>query len=142
MNDDFDERQRLLRLKGYKHAYFLTIFLCLLILISSLFLEGQFFTSSTVIILIVFIPLIFLSFYFNLKDIRFTEKEQKKNGFATVLILIMGVLLAVANWYSLRGRSFIEEGRLSATRLSSLLMSILLIITGVLGSYNYFKNKE
>jgi len=142
MNDDFDERQRLLRLKGYKHAYFLTIFLCLLILISSLFLEGQFFTSSTVIILIVFITLIFLSFYFNLKDIRFTEKEQKKNGFATVLILIMGVLLAVANWYSLRGRSFIEEGRLSATRLSSLLMSILLIITGVLGSYNYFKNKE
>ena len=142
MNDDFDERQRLLRLKGYKHAYFLTIFLCLLILISSLFLEGQFFTSSTVIILIVFIPLIFLSFYFNLKDIRFTEKEQKKNGFATVLILIMGVLLAVANWYSLRGRSFIEEGRLSATRLSSLLMSILLIITGVLGIYKYFKNKE
>ena len=142
MNDDFDERQRLLRLKGYKHAYFLTIFLCLLILISSLFLEGQFFTSSTVIILIVFIPLIFLSFYFNLKDIRFTEKEQKKNGFATVLILIMGVLLAVANWYSLGGRSFIEEGRLSATRLSSLLMSILLIISGVLGSYNYLKNKE
>ncbi|MCD5000987.1 hypothetical protein IV487_00665 [Enterococcus saccharolyticus] len=141
MKQNFDERQLLVRQKGYKYAFIMEMVLIVIFYTDTLFATKEYFTMSAILALLLFLPVIFVTGYMVLNDAYYRVNEFNKLGFSSLFFLGLGLFHLYIFLSSQSYQRVIVDGQVT-NNIVSVLSAIMFLNVGLCSSYKYLQNRR